>query len=319
VALGRIEPVSRVLRIAGPTGGDAGRISLLSVAEGERVSRGQVMAVLDTEPRLAASLTQAEANAAMKQAQLMQKLSELENTEKSMAAAVEQQLAERDRAHWELDRHSQLKTVGLYSEPALIDKRLALLSANRKLETSKLALERVQARDAKGVRLEEVVARAELTAAEAGVEKARADHAQSHIRAPGNGTVLRLYARLGQQIGSEGFAEMGDVSTMMVRAEVFEADVAAVAQGQPVSVTSRSLEGTLRGSVHRVGMAVGTQSIIREDPAAVLDARVVEVFIRLDPASSARVTNLTNLQVRVAIEPAGQASVHALEQSSRDD
>jgi HlyD family secretion protein len=319
VALGRIEPVSRVLRLAGPTGSDAGRIAELSVAEGQRVARGQVLAVLDSEPRLAASLAQAEANASMKKAQLAQKISELDNSEKSLAAAVEQQVAERDRAQWEFDRHGQFVKAGVYSDPALIDKRLALASANRKLETSKLALERVQVRDANGWRLEEAVARAELDAAQAAADKARADHAQSRLIAPIDGTILRLYARLGQQLGSEGFAEMGDVSTMMVRAEVFEADIAGVALGQPAAITSRSLDGALRGTVDRLGRAVGTQSIIREDPAAVLDSRVIEVFVRLDAGSSARVTNLTNLQVRVAIERTAQAAGRSYQQSSRAD
>jgi HlyD family secretion protein len=312
VALGRVEPVSRVLKVAGPSGDDAGRVAVLSVAEGQRVSRGQVMAVLDTEPRLAAALAQARANVATKKAQLAQKLSEIENSEKSLSAAVEQQVAERDRVQWEADRHAKLTTAGLYSQPALIDKRLALLSANHKLEASKIALERILARDANGVRLEEAVVRAELAAAEAGAEKARLDHMLSRIQAPIDGTVLRLFARLGQQIGSEGFAELGDVSTMMVRAEVFEADVAGVAQGQPVSVTSRALEEPLHGTVHRVGWTVGTQSIIRGDPAAVLDSRVVDVFILLDRTSSARVAGLTNLQVRVAIhrrmQPPGRVS-----------
>jgi HlyD family secretion protein len=307
VALGRIEPASRVLRRAGPSGNDAGRIATLAVAEGERVERGQVLAVLDTEPRLAAALAQAEANASMKKAQLAQKLMELDNSEKSLAAAVEQQVAERDRAQWEFDRQGQFVKAGVYGDRSLIDKRLALASANRKLEASSLALERVQARDASGCRLEEVVARAELAAAVAAAEKSRADHAQSRLTAPIDGTILRLHARLGQQLGSDGFAEMGDVSTMMVRAEVFEADVAGVAAGRPAAITSRSLDGTLRGIVDRIGRAVGTQSIIREDPAAVLDSRVVEVFIRLDAASSTRVANLTNLQVRVAIERTARA------------
>jgi HlyD family secretion protein len=319
VALGRIEPASRVLRLAGPSGSDAGRVAELAVTEGERVTRGQVLAVLDSEPRLAAALAQAEANAAMKKAQLAQKFVELDNSEKSLAASVEQQAAEHDRARWELDRHDQLKKVGMYTEPALIDKRLALLSANRRLETSKLALERIQVRDAGGLRLEEAVARAELAAAEAAADKARADHAQSRVSAPIDGTILRLHARLGQQLGSEGVAEMGDVSTMMVRAEVFEADIAGIAAGQPAAITSRSLDNTLRGSVDRIGRAVGTQSIIREDPAAVLDSRVIEVFVRLDAASSARVTNLTNLQVRVAIERTARAASRSYQQSSRAD
>jgi len=68
--------------------------------------------------------------------------------------------------------------------------------------------------------------------------------------------------------------------------------------------------------VSRIGLAVGTQSIIREDPAAVLDARVVEVFVRLDKESSARVAGLTNLQVRVAIS---RTNDRAFEQTSRAD
>ena len=319
VALGRIEPASRVLRLAGPTGNDPGRIAELAVTEGQHVTRGQVLAVFDTELRLAAALAEAEANAALKKAQLAQKLAELDNSEKSLAASVEQQAAERDRAQWELDRYDHLKKFGMYTDPALIDKRLALLSANRRLDASKLALERIQVRDAGGLRLEEAVAYAELAAALATVDRARADHAQSRLCAPIDGMILRLHARRGQQLGSDGFAEMGDVSTMMVRTEVFEADIAGVVVGQPVAITSRSFDGSLHGTVDRVGKAVGTQSIIREDPAAVLDSRVVEVFIRLDAGSSARVTNLTNLQVRVAIERAVAATGASYRQSSRAD
>jgi len=317
VALGRVEPVSRILRLAGPSGNDAGRVATISIAEGQRVVRGQTLGVLDTEPRLAAALAQANANVAAKAAQLAQKLAEFDNTEKSLSAAVEQQVAERDRAQWDLDRLSHLNKAGLYSDPALIDKRLALLSANRKLNASKLALERIQQRDTNGHRLEEAVLRAELKAAEAAAAKAGTDRALSHLQAPLDGTILRLYARPGQQLGTEGFAEMGDVSTMMVRAEVFEADIGAVTLEQPATVTSRSLATSLHGTVERIGMAVGTQSIIREDPAAVLDSRVVEVFIKLDTLSSAQVSGLTNLQVRVAIERTTPNNVSPRQQMSR--
>ncbi len=319
VALGRVEPASRVLRLAGPSGNDAGRIAVLSVAEGQRVIRGQALGILDTEPRLAAAQAQADANVATKAAQLALKLAELDNAEQSLGAALEQQVAERDRAQWDFDRLSHLNKAGLYSDPALIDKRLALLSANRKLRSSTLALERIQQRDAKGPRLEEAVARAELRAAAAAAEKARTDRALSHFRAPVDGTILRLHARLGQQLGSEGFAEMGDVSTMVVRAEVFEADIAAVALDQSATVTSRSLATPLHGTVDRIGVAVGTQGIIREDPAAVLDSRVVEVIVKLDPVSSARVSGLTNLQVRVAIERTAPGTGRSPQQLSRVD
>lgn len=317
IALGRLEPVSRVIRIAGPSGTEAGRIATLQVAEGDRVVRGQVLAVLDTEPGLAATLAQATATAAMKKVQLAQRKIELENTEKSLTASLEQQGAERDRAQWEVERVSHLQKAGVYSDPALIDKRLALLSANRRLETSRLAVERSQARDEVGVRLDEAIMQAEIRAADAAADKARADHALSSIRAPIDGRILRLIGRLGQQISSsESFAEMGDTDIMAVRTEVFEADVRAIAVGQLAVATSRSLESPLQGTVSRIGLAVGTQSIIREDPAAVLDARVVEVFVRLDKESSARVAGLTNLQVRVAIS---RINDRTFEQTSRAD
>ena len=158
--------------------------------------------------------------------------------------------------------------------------------------------------------------RAEARSAEAAADKARADHALSFIRAPIDGRILRLIGRVGQQVSSDGLTEMGDTDVMTVRAEVFEADVRAIAVGQPAVVTSRSLESPLQGTVSRIGLSVGTQSIIREDPAAVLDARVVEVFMRLDKESSIRVSGLTNLQVRVAIS---RSNDRAFEQTSRAD
>ena len=69
----------------------------------------------------------------------------------------------------------------------------------------------------------------------------------------------------------------------------------------PRDATSRSLDAPLSGEVERVGLRVGQQTLVREDPAAVLDARVVEVLVRLDEASSRIVENLSNLQVRVAL------------------
>lgn len=313
IALGRLEPFSRTLRINAPTGISAGRIAVLKVKEGDRVEQDQVLAVLDSEPSLAAAVAQAEATAEMKRAQLEQRRHELANSEKSLAASVEQQQAERDRAQWELDRLSHLKTAGLYSDPALIDKRLALVSANRRLETSRLALEKVQTRTASGSRLEEAVLEADIQAADAAAKKAKADHELASIRAPIAGRVLRLIGRLGQQVGSEGFAELGDTDVMMVRAEVFEADAPRITIGQPAIVTARALSGELHGEISRIGLMVGQQSIIREDPAAVLDSRVVEVLVRLNSQSSQRVAGLTNLQVRVVI---ARANGRPMEQTS---
>lgn len=304
-ALGRVEPVSRVVSVAGPTGAGAGRITAIRVAERDRVRAGDVLAILDTEPALAAALQQAEANAALKRAQLAKTVVEIENQERILVATLEQQRAERDRTNWDFEKMSRLQASGLYNEAALTDKRLALAASNRRVEAARLGLERNRASDAAGLRVDEATARADLATAEAAVAKARADHAQAFVRAPISGRVLRLIGRPGEQIGTEGFAELGDTSAMMVRVEVFEADLRFLAEGQPVEVTSRSLDGALSGRVDRIGLRVGHQTVIRDDPAAVLDARVLEALVRLDGASSRRVENLSNLQVRVSVSRAG--------------
>jgi HlyD family secretion protein len=42
--------------------------------------------------------------------------------------------------------------------------------------------------------------------------------------------------------------------------------------------------------------------VINTDPTANIDARIVEVRVQLDPKSSQKVMNLTNLQVDVSIQ-----------------
>lgn len=303
MALGRIEPVSEIVRVAGPAAADSGRIAAIQIKEGDFVEKGQVLAVLDTRPRLASAIQQAEATLALRRAALTKLIADLDHQERTLAAQLEQQETQRDRSKWDFERLAQLQQSGLYREPALIDKRLALDGANRALETARLLLERNRFRDAEGVRIDEAGARADVAVAEAALARARADHEFSAIRSPIAGRVLRRIGRLGEQIAPEGIAEIGDTRVMMVRAEVFESDARRVRIGAPVSVTSRALDEPLAGIVERIGLKVNRQAMIGEDPAASLDARVIEVLVRLDDRSTARAQGLTGLQVRVMIAP----------------
>jgi HlyD family secretion protein len=299
MALGRIEPITELVRVAAPAGQDSGRIAELLVAEGDWVNKGQIIATLDTRARLEAALRQSSATLALRQAALWKLIADLDNQEKTLTAALEQQEAQRDRSKWDFDRLSRLQKSGLYSDTALIDKRLVLESATQAHESARFLLERNRRRDNTGIRIDEAGARAEVAVAEAALSKAQADLEFSAIRAPVQGRVLRRLGRPGEQIGQEGLAEIGDTRVMMVRGEVFESDLRRVETGSAVVVKSRALSEPLQGKVDRVGLKVNRQSIIGEDPAAALDARVIEVMIRLDTASSARAAGLTGLQVRV--------------------
>jgi protein-S-isoprenylcysteine O-methyltransferase Ste14/multidrug efflux pump subunit AcrA (membrane-fusion protein) len=143
-------------------------------------------------------------------------------------------------------------------------------------------------------RLARDVARASLARAEAELEL-------SLVRSPIDGQILKIHAREGERVGAEGIVEIGETASMYVVAEVYETDIGRVAVGQRASVRSPALARPLTGSVERIGLRIGRQDVLGTDPVADVDARVVEVEVRLDdPAPAAR---LTNLRVDVQIEP----------------
>jgi HlyD family secretion protein len=88
---------------------------------------------------------------------------------------------------------------------------------------------------------------------------------------------------------------------MYAVAEVYETDVGRVRVGQRATIESPALPRALTGSVERIGLRIGRQDVLDTDPVADVDARVVEVEVKLDdPEPAAR---FTNLRVDVRFEP----------------
>ncbi len=108
--------------------------------------------------------------------------------------------------------------------------------------------------------------------------------------------------------------KMGDTRAMYAVAEVYETDINWVREGQPAEVNSLALLRPLTGKVERKGQMVFKNDVMHVDPAADVDARVVDVWILLD--SPKEVATMTNLQVDVKIHvtdgsgtsPAGQSN-----------
>jgi len=88
---------------------------------------------------------------------------------------------------------------------------------------------------------------------------------------------------------------------MYVVAEVYETDIGKIKVGQKATIESEAFEGDITGTVDRLGLRIAKNDVIGTDPAAKTDARIIEVKIKLD--ESKKVSGLTNLQVRVKIEP----------------
>ena len=142
------------------------------------------------------------------------------------------------------------------------------------------------------------VARRELAAAEADLAHTRVQLDQASVRSPIRGRILVVHTRPGEKIAADGVMEVGATRAMVAIAEVYQSDIGLIHAGQPVEIKSDTFSQPVTGVVERIGLKVKRQSIINNDPATDTDARVIEVRIALDPASSAFVAGLTRLQIR---------------------
>jgi HlyD family secretion protein len=306
-ALGRLEPISELRRIAAPTTGP-GQPTLLKllVERGERVKAGQLLAVLDNQPQLEAAVNAARAEVNLARSQLAIARADAGSGEASQRAKVRSLEAQQRTAATEARSYQSLYASGAVSAEDRDNRQLTLDTVTAALEEARALLVRQQARSSAGtggVDLDVEAAQRSLEAAEANLQRAIASRNDNLIHAPIDGTVLQVFARAGEAPGSAGILQIGQISRMQVVAEVYESDLPRVKPGQPVRITSPALEEPLQATVEQIGAIVLRQNVINTDPSANNDNRVVEVRAPLTPGSHRRAARFTNLQVRVVIGP----------------
>lgn len=111
-------------------------------------------------------------------------------------------------------------------------------------------------------------------------------------------TILDITLRPGERIGQTTLLKMGRTDAMMIRAEVYESDIATLATGMKVVVQAPAISPDLQGTLETISRYVQQQSITDANPAANTDARIVDVWIRLDEPSSILASRFVNMQVR---------------------
>ncbi|MGB3191831.1 MAG: efflux RND transporter periplasmic adaptor subunit [Limnoraphis sp.] len=146
------------------------------------------------------------------------------------------------------------------------------------------------------------VAQAEVNQAIANVKQANANLAQVYVRSPQDGVVMDIHTRAGEVVSNQGIIELGRTQQMYAIAEVYQSDIQKIKLGQTAKITSEALPEILTGTVERIDHKVQQQSVINTDPSENIDARVVEVHVRLDDNSSQTAAKFTNLQVQVEVE-----------------
>jgi len=283
VAPGLIEPTADQVALGFET---SGRVVEVSVEEGDRVEAGQLLARLDD--RLArAQLARAEA--ALAGAEAKKDLAfhgarpaEIRAAEAD-AEAARAQARDRDSTR---RRNEKLLEGGAISKAEADGALHASDAARASAAAAEARLDVVKSGERSEVRRDALAA---VAAAEADLEHARTLLAQTELRAPRTGVVLRRMVEPGEQIATtppKVVLTLADVDRLRLRAEVDEADVGRVAVGQSAFVTADAY-GSRRFPAHvvRVMRELGRKTVRLDDPHAKADTRVLEVILELDDAA----------------------------------
>lgn len=336
MALGYLEPRGEVIKLSAPnSGGGANRVERLLVKRGQMVRTGEVIAVLDSYDRSQAALVQAQKQVAVaqsnlavvkagaKQGEISAQRFEIERLEaqrqgdtRAQEATVARLQAELQNAQIEAQRNESLFQQGAISASLRDSKALVLKTAQRNLQEAQVVLRRIETTRSpelasatatldriSEVRLVDVeAAQAQVDQAIAAVQEAQAQLNLSTVRAPQSAMVLEIHTHPGELISSEGIVELGQTEQMTALLEVYQTDIGKVKLGQSVELSAEGVLDVISGTVLEIGVQVKRQNVINSDTSANIDARVVEVRVKLDATAAQKVARLTNLQVTGEIE-----------------
>ena len=277
VAPGRVEPVSGLVKIAGPV---AGVVDQVLVKANETVFAGQPLIRLrDQEAR--AQLASAAAQVAMRK--------RIRNKESAASGAAARRKAEDAAA----DAETAVSEVQSLVDKTVVDRQTGR-SSDRDVEVARAGLKRMRDYLAQQTdELRRIAADAPLpTVAEGQLNVARSDLSASRaaldkltIRAPIDGTVLQVNARPGELISPPATTPLvllGDISALRVRAELDERDLEKVKSGQPVLVRPTALRGReVPGKVSFIAPLVEAGRYSALGQRNMTDVDVVEVLIEL--------------------------------------
>jgi HlyD family secretion protein len=279
-ATGRVEPKEGEIRIVAQIPGE---IMDVIAKAGDRVTAGDLLVRID-DSDLQSKLTAALAEEAVRVLERDEEVAkgpalDRRNAEDAVAAAERAVFA----AQAALDEIGRKVRAGNATADELAAQRTKLAEAQGKFAETRAELQKVVSVPDMPLpsRLESslTLARTDVTQVENAIERTR-------IRAPGDGTVLNVWAKQGEVavVSPEApLALFGDISSLRVRTEVEERDVVKIRVGQRAVVKADAFGGQeFTGVVTSMAPALGPQRITSRGPRRPNDVEVLEVMVTLD-------------------------------------
>ncbi len=300
-ARGRVEgSTSQEIKLAART---FGRLKEVTVADGDPVRKGQIVAVLENNDAKA-RVDQAQAVLARAKAAL-EKLQNGARPEERSAARAEMEEAQ---AAAENARQQHERVIRLFKEGGVVSQS-ALDQAERDSKMTQARFESARQR----YQLVMAPPRHEdVAAARAEVELARAQLAQAEdyfdntlVRSPVDGVVIKRFMNPGESISYESLNQpivsVADTTRLTVRAEVDETDIGKIQVGQRAEIHCDAFPGQgFYGRVTRISGGLGKKKIQSDNPLEKVDTEVLETFVEVDRGSTLRVGLRVDVYVPLA-------------------
>jgi len=254
-----------------PAGGSV--LVELRVKDGQKVKKGEVLAVLSNYGRADVTLRMAEADLTKLKQQYDfilkgTRVTEIALQEASLKSSIEQN---------KLDALQRARS----GKPPDV----------REIETSiaDQALERQKARLAlMKTTLENDTAQYEIDIAntQSRVDSAKRTLEDALVRSPLDGVVVQIFSRQGERVSPAGIVKVVDMNQLRVLADVDELHVGRLKPGGKVDVTFRGNNDVYKGTIERIAPTVKRMQRVEPDGGSSTDARVVQVEITIDDPSS---------------------------------
>lgn len=262
---GRIEPRGGVVVLGGPAGAI---IRAIRVHVGDVVRRGDLLVSLDDSG-----------------ARADQQIAQLAYTQAKFAGqqsiAAERGAVQVAETRWK-QAQADADAYAALGPSATSQRQIA--KANTAALEAKTALAAERAKE-KQIR---AAAQADGTSAALRLKQANDRLAAYQIRAPSDGTILKIDQHTGEAAAGAILA-LGDISAMYVSCQVFQGDLLKLKPGMKARISNPALGRDLTGTIERVSRLVDTK------------AQLGDVQIRLDDRRLA--SRVVGMEVEVKIAP----------------
>src|SRR5688500_2149307 len=181
--------------------------------------------------------------------------------------------------------------------------RAAVSAAKADLEaaSARLAISSLTARRAEELARDGAISRDERdrSVSQSNIDRAGVDQAKSRlsesqarlaqlvVKAPSQGTILKLSVREGEYYspgGADSLVTLGNLSKVRVRLDIDERFIGSVFVGQPGYVTVEAYDRKFPGKVVDIAQRMGRKNQRTDDPTERIDTKIRAVVLELDDA-----------------------------------